>query len=274
MIIIDEVSFLTTSVLLKGDRQMRLLKEMKTLFGNCHVVFSGDFHQLLPIGGKALFEEDTVQFGAINKAVFLNVSWRFKDDEEYGEIMRRLRNGTITKDDIALINSRHIDNPDVKLPPQDEMRCACAKNNDRNAISNNMFLDHLKRTHPKSNGRQSLCPAHTVIIKAAMTYGSKKGKKVRMSTQNRIFDQCGDSDVTNDSNGSKVDPALKFYHGVPLMIVSNDRIKEKLANGTCCFGMHVVLKKNCSFKPESWEGYLVNTVLANEVAYNAKEKKR
>ena len=74
MIIIDEVSFLTTSLLIKGDRQMRLLKEIKTLFGKCHVVFSGDFHQLLPIGGKALFEEDTVQFGAINKALFLNIS--------------------------------------------------------------------------------------------------------------------------------------------------------------------------------------------------------
>ena len=242
MIIIDEVSFLTTSLLIKGDRQMRLLKEIKTLFGNCHVVFSGDFHQLLPIGGKALFEEDTVQFGAINKAIFLNISWRCKDDEAFGEVMRRFRNGTITKDDIALINSRYIDNPDVKLPPQDEMQYACAKNSERNAISSNIFLDHLKRTHPKSDDNTSPCPSHTVIIKAAMTYGSKKGRKVRMSTQNKIYDQCGDSDVINENDGSKVDPALKFYHGVPLMIVSNNRIIEKISNGTCCFGMYVVLK--------------------------------
>ena len=81
-----------------------------------------------------------------------------------------------------------------------------------------------------------------------MTYGSKKGKKVRMSTQNKIYDQCGDSDVINENDGSKVDPALKFYHGVPLMVVSNKGIKEKLANGTCCFVMYVVLKKHCSFK--------------------------
>ena len=146
MIIIDEVSFLTTSLLIKGDSQMRLLKEIKTLFGNCHVVFSGDFHQLLPIGGKALFEEDTVQFGAINKAIFLNISWRFKDDEAFGEVMRRFRNGTITKDDIALINSRYIDNPDVKLPPQDEMRYACAKNSERNAISANIPRPPQKNT--------------------------------------------------------------------------------------------------------------------------------
>ena len=221
----------------------------------------------MPIGGKALFEEETVQFGAINKAIFLNISWRFKDDEAFGEVMRRFRNGTITKDDIALINSRYIDNPDVKLPPQDEMQYACAKNSKSNAISSNIFLDHLKRTHPKLDDNTSLCPAHTVIIKAAMTYGSKKGNKVCMSTQNKIYDQCGDSDVINENDGSKVDPALKFYHGVPLMVVSNKRIKEKLANGTRCFGMYVVLKKHCSFKTECWEGYRVNTVMANEVAY-------
>ena len=51
------------------------------------------------------------------------------------------------------------------------------------------------------------------------------------------------------------------------MVVSNKRIKEKLANGTRCFGMYVVLKKHCSFKTECWEGYRVNTVMANEVAY-------
>ena len=51
------------------------------------------------------------------------------------------------------------------------------------------------------------------------------------------------------------------------MVFSNKRIKEKLANGTCCFGMYVVLKIHCSFKTACWEGYHVNTVMANEVSY-------
>ena len=31
--------------------------------------------------------------------------------------------------------------------------------------------------------------------------------------------------------------------------------------------MYVVLRKNCNFTPECWEGYMVNTVQASEVAY-------
>ena len=99
---------MTVSNLLKADKQMQILKQIRELYGSCHVVFSGDFHHLLPIGGAALFQEDTIQFGAINKAVFLNISWQFKDDPEFGNIMRRLRNGTITKQDIAMLNTRYI----------------------------------------------------------------------------------------------------------------------------------------------------------------------
>ena len=52
---------------------------------------------------------------------------------------------------------------------------------------------------------------------------------------NMILDECGDSDVVN-SKGAFVDPALKFFHGVPLMMNSNERIDEDLANGTPCKG--------------------------------------
>ena len=89
MLIIDEISFMTVSQLIKTDKQMRLLKKYTQLYGKCHIIFAGDFHQLQPIGGTALFAADTVQFGAINKAIFLNITWRYKDDPEFGDIMRR-----------------------------------------------------------------------------------------------------------------------------------------------------------------------------------------
>ena len=105
-----------------------------------------------------------------------------------------------------------------------------------------------------------------MIIKGTMRYKSKRGPKLRTSTQNKIYDDCGDADVKN-GEGKKMDPALKFYHGVPLMINTNKQIKERLANGTCCYGMYIVLRKNCQFKPECWDGYMVNTIEASEVAY-------
>ena len=48
-------------------------------------------------GGLHLFRGNTLQFGAINKAVFLNTSHRFDGDYAYGEIMRRFRIGLVTK---------------------------------------------------------------------------------------------------------------------------------------------------------------------------------
>ena len=66
-------------------------REKDKMFGGCHIIFVGDFFQLLPVGGGLpLFKGNTLQFGAINKAIFLNVSHRFDDNHAYGEIMRRL----------------------------------------------------------------------------------------------------------------------------------------------------------------------------------------
>ena len=72
---------------------------------------------MLPVKDKPLYKCKTLQFSAINKAVFLNISHRFEDDFEYGEIMRRFRIGNVTENDIEIINSRYISNPDVSLPP-------------------------------------------------------------------------------------------------------------------------------------------------------------
>ena len=45
------------------------------------------------------------------------------------------------------------------------------------------------------------------------------------------------------------------------------RIDEKLANGTPCRGLYITLKEGCHFQPECWEGYMVNTVYADEVEH-------
>ena len=144
MLIIDEVSFLNEDTLEKLDKNLRLLKESNILFGGVLIVFVGEFFQMLPVKGKPLFKCNTLQFSSINRAVFLNVSHRFHDDPDFGEIMRRFRIGKVTKKDIHTINSRHIDNPDVTLPQITELRCACYMNAERNAYTNLIFLDHLR----------------------------------------------------------------------------------------------------------------------------------
>ena len=52
MLIIDEVSFLSEHLLQKTDKHMRVLGgEKDLLFGGCHIVFVGDFFQMLLVGG-------------------------------------------------------------------------------------------------------------------------------------------------------------------------------------------------------------------------------
>ena len=44
------------------------------------------------------------------------------------------------------------------------------------------------------------------------------------------------------------------------MMNTNERINEKLANGTSCRGLYVKLKKGYQFVKENWERYMVNTI--------------
>ena len=68
----------------------------------------------------------------------------------------------------------------------------------------------------------------------------KKGKKINSVMYNRLLDECGDADIIN-SKRSFVDVALKFFYNVPLMMNTNERIDEKLANGTPCRGLYIKL---------------------------------
>ena len=155
-------------------------------------------------------------------------------------LLQRFCYGRATKEDIQLLNTRWIGNENVQLPYKSDLRYCCATNKDRNALSSSIFLEHLKRTHKKAgtqepNGKMHTNGTmHTAIIKADITLTRGKHRVARR-IRNAIYDNCGDDHVRN--NGSrKVDPALKFYYNVPLMITSNDNIKDKLANGTPCLG--------------------------------------
>ena len=266
ILIIDEVSFLDATTIETLDKNMRILKNTNDLFGGVQVVFVGDFFQMFPVGvGQSLVYKETIQFYVINKAVFLNKSHRFKSDPQYGEIMRRFRVGLATKHDIQMINTRFFKNDNVVLPPISKLRCACFRNDERCAFNSSVFLKHLEATHTKTNDDTLECPNHTCIIKAVMKY-KRGGANINSTMHNRILDECGDCDIKN-GKGAFVDPALKFFNNVPLMMNSNDRIHEELANGTPCLGQYIKLKHGCKYRKENWEGYMVNTIYAYEVEY-------
>ena len=191
-----------------------------------------------PVRGTSLYKEDSMQFGAMNRSVFLNNSHRFNGDPDYGIIVRKFRAGTITKEDIQKINTRFVTNAGVKLPLIPHIQCACYQNDERNSFSNTVFVKHLEATHKKSSEILSEYPTHTCIIKSNMQHRLKSLGPISLSMHNRIVNECGDADIKN-SKDKFVDPALKFFHGVPLMMNTNERIDQQLANGTSCIGLYI-----------------------------------
>lgn len=116
---------------------------------------------MLPVKGIALFDEDTIQFGGINKDSFLKISHRFKNKIIFGNIMRMFRIGNVTDKAIQCIITRYEINSNAKLLPLTKICCACYRNDKRNAFNSVVFQEHLKATHRKSNNPSTECPTHT-----------------------------------------------------------------------------------------------------------------
>ena len=199
MLFIDEISFMTSGNLTKLDKNLRFLTQTPTvLFGGVSIILVGDFHQMNPVKGTPLYKVNGIQFTAINQVVFLNRSHRFKDNPVFGQLLRRFRNGDITENDMIIINSRFIENPDVTLPEHSDLRYACSSNEERNAISTSIFLKHLQATHTESDDPSTDCPNHTVIIKGTLKYGGKTSEYIGRNLRNMIYETCGDADVENN----------------------------------------------------------------------------
>ena len=57
LLIIDEISMLSTSLLGGIDERLRILCGMEKAFGGLHVILAGDLCQLHPVGGDPLYKK-------------------------------------------------------------------------------------------------------------------------------------------------------------------------------------------------------------------------
>lgn len=131
------------------DKKLRRLRNRPTeMYGGLSIIFAGDFHQIRCNRGTPLYMKHTTHWqGSINCTVMLEGTHRFKDDPEWGEILGRIRSGSVTQADIKEINERFLGLEGVELPPSSEDVCyAVFKNDERNSISAGLFNDLIKST--------------------------------------------------------------------------------------------------------------------------------
>jgi hypothetical protein len=125
IVVIDEVSFMSDTILKTLDRKLKEIKDRTKPFGGFTIIFAGDFRQLEPVGAKEtelLFSSLSSQHweNCINAVIILDNEHRFKEDPEYGQMLKRMWSGDLTKDDRMRINSRVLGTSGLQLPPDIE----------------------------------------------------------------------------------------------------------------------------------------------------------
>lgn len=125
IVVIDEVSFMSDTILKTLDRKLKEIKNRSQPFGGFTIIFAGDFRQLEPIGvndNELLFSSLSSQHweNCINAVIILDNEHRFKEDPEYGQMLKRMWSGDLTKEDRMRINTRVLGSSGVELPPDFE----------------------------------------------------------------------------------------------------------------------------------------------------------
>ena len=121
ILVIDEVSFMSDTIFKTLDIKLKEIKNRSQPFGGFTIIFAGDFRQLEPIGvneTQLLFSSLSSQHweNCINAVIILDNEHRFKEDPEYGQMLKRMWSGDLTKDDRKRINSRVLGTNGLELP--------------------------------------------------------------------------------------------------------------------------------------------------------------
>eukprot|EP00984_Skeletonema_dohrnii_P017132 scaffold7732_cov150-Skeletonema_dohrnii-CCMP3373.AAC.2 len=269
ILIIDEISFFKTSDMQKLDQQLQKLTGRRKIFGGISIVFSGNFHQLKPIcsEGEVLYSGSasaTAWEQALNCAIFLNNSHRFKDDPEYGRILERMRMGEDTIADREEINRRlSIQKTASSRPvmiPIYPTRVA--------PISSEMKL-HLHPRTKKKLAHQEKAKEGRVKKESGNSKNGKK-RKISQALHDIITTELGNNDIKSTdfkTKGAKLDPVLRLYHGSHHMCITNDDLSKGRGNGTLCKCIKVKLKKGKRRRWKNWEGKKVWTASIDDVAW-------
>lgn len=119
-IIIDEISMVRADTFEKIDRILKVINQNNLPFGGKQILLFGDLFQLPPVTKAKEFEYLLDRYGGIyffcsdaykrGKFQFmeLTINHRQKDDAEYFSLLNRIRDGSVTSEDIDILNSRVI----------------------------------------------------------------------------------------------------------------------------------------------------------------------
>ena len=262
LLTIDEMSFLDKEEMENTDKRLRrFMEEMDKRLGGLNVLLAGDFRQLKPAGKEPLCEKPcTIATEWVNMFVELDGNHRFREDPEWGRLLRKLRDGTTTVAEIDCINEKCRADRVDQLPAG--IQCASYCNKTRDAI-NAMAFKKFTQKNRRSDDTASDCML--IFADEVMRKNSDK-MFVPLSDRQTLCEKVGEDDVKPAKMKSRVDPALKLFRDCPMMLTHNEDVKAGLANGTCATLERAVLKQNVvPFQATVENAINVESVYASQV---------
>ena len=269
ILIIDEISFMSCKKLILLDRNLRKAREnYREIYGGINIVFAGDFSQLEPIiksNKKYGFDGPLYDArgrakklwqNAINCYIELKGMHRFKDDLEWGYILRRLREGNPTKADLQEIN-KHVVTKDTKFP--NDIKYGTRFNKVQDSVHCTLFEKYICKQETDKCGKVRDC----MIVLCDKMKIAKTGATITNYTN--FFQNIGESDCKMQRG--RIDPMLKLYKNCELMMTVNDDVRKGKANGTTMKLSKIILKSGAKTSETTIKGEKISIVGASQVKH-------
>ncbi len=103
------------------DVKLKEIRNRAKQFGGFSIIFGGDLRQLEPVGlteFDLLFSSLSSKYwdNCINAIIILDNVHYFKENPEYGEVLKRMWNGDMSTEDCKRMNTRVIGYNGLQLP--------------------------------------------------------------------------------------------------------------------------------------------------------------
>ncbi|XP_060561861.1 uncharacterized protein LOC132721554 [Ruditapes philippinarum] len=233
VVIIDEISMVSNSLLMFIDQRLQELTGTRTPFGGKSIIAVGDLYQLKPVAGSWIFQDLTSDAAALACNLWqdyftmfeLTEIMRQKDDSEFAELLNRLRHNKLTDNDKKQIQQCHIDQNSVTYP-----------HNAPHIFAENSFMHAFnEKIINNINSQKVEIPCHDSIV----------GVNISENIQNEILQRIPTDTNTTMGLQYKVTVVIGMIYDLTVNIDTEDG----LTNGASCVVKHIEYKQTETNRP-------------------------
>ena len=240
LLIIDEVSMLSSRFLAQIDERLRTLCDSDKPFGGLHLILAGDLCQLEPVLGSPVYKKAKSSMdqaghhlweNSVTSCILLEENMRFLRDPDWGKLLERARVGAYTDEDIGLINSRLVLFQSALLESADQVTS--------NPTSESASLsDSIRPVITTSNATRH--KFNKLIFTTCASALPNTNKPIRIlaricksrNVRKWTFKQFKNAYHLPDEDTGNLPMILDLFVGCPVMFTKNEKDEKRVANGS------------------------------------------